>query len=264
MKHVQLQNAYNRLDRPTPQTQSFNFQSSTITYGGPNGAYYTSSTTRRAAGDGLTLEESKEADTTTGKAAHRVSRGIHDKMYVSPRYEYKPLRLDGSNYLSWLLSGTNMQKIEFSYPGDLIQLLLAAEQDGTFVFGKSKRFHPKRMKPAARKILSHDKDNHERGSGSGKATKSGNWGFEGPQKHNRFKKIRTPQTPKKIKKPDSKSPCLRCGAVGHWFCDCKTPWVPRVKVQANHITIDITFINTKLTASNFFGDTDASMDQHIE
>ncbi|KAF6137315.1 hypothetical protein GIB67_036352 [Kingdonia uniflora] len=67
MKHVQLQNAYNRLDRPTPQTQSFTFQSSTVTYGGPNGAYYTSSTTRRAGGDGLTLEESKEADTITGK-----------------------------------------------------------------------------------------------------------------------------------------------------------------------------------------------------
>ncbi|KAF6156852.1 hypothetical protein GIB67_012381 [Kingdonia uniflora] len=79
MKHVQLRNAYNRLDRPTPQTQSFSFQSSTVTYGGPNGAYYTSSKTRRAGGDGLTLEESKEADTTTGKAAHRVSRGIHDK-----------------------------------------------------------------------------------------------------------------------------------------------------------------------------------------
>ncbi|KAF6149736.1 hypothetical protein GIB67_017469 [Kingdonia uniflora] len=38
MKHVQLRNAYNRLDRPTPQTQSFSFQSSTVTYGGPNGA----------------------------------------------------------------------------------------------------------------------------------------------------------------------------------------------------------------------------------
>ncbi|KAF6154574.1 hypothetical protein GIB67_017956 [Kingdonia uniflora] len=28
----------------------------------------------------MTLEESKEADTTTGKAAHRVSRGIYDKL----------------------------------------------------------------------------------------------------------------------------------------------------------------------------------------
>jgi len=26
------------------------------------------------------MEESKEADSTTGRAAHRVSRGIHDKV----------------------------------------------------------------------------------------------------------------------------------------------------------------------------------------
>ncbi|KAK1285792.1 hypothetical protein QJS10_CPB20g01524 [Acorus calamus] len=55
------------------QTRTYSFQSSTVTYGGANGAYYTSSTTKR------TVEESKEADTTTRKATHRVSRGIHDK-----------------------------------------------------------------------------------------------------------------------------------------------------------------------------------------
>jgi len=27
------------------------------------------------------MEESKEADTTTGRATHRVSRGIHDKVH---------------------------------------------------------------------------------------------------------------------------------------------------------------------------------------
>ncbi|CAD6341271.1 unnamed protein product [Miscanthus lutarioriparius] len=62
-----------------PQPQTFMFQSSTVTYGGPNGACYTSSTTRRTGADGITLEESKEADTTTGKASHRISRGIGSK-----------------------------------------------------------------------------------------------------------------------------------------------------------------------------------------
>ncbi|KAL5998291.1 hypothetical protein ACLOJK_009230 [Asimina triloba] len=42
-------------------------------------AYYTSSITRRTGSDGLTVEESKEADTTTGRASHRVSRGIGNK-----------------------------------------------------------------------------------------------------------------------------------------------------------------------------------------
>lgn len=62
-----------------PQARTYKFQSSTVTYGGLNGAYYTSSTTRKTSGDGVTVEESKEADTTTGKATHRISKGIHDK-----------------------------------------------------------------------------------------------------------------------------------------------------------------------------------------
>ncbi|KAF6156684.1 hypothetical protein GIB67_017820 [Kingdonia uniflora] len=106
-------------------------------------------------------------------------------------------------------------KMEFSNPGDLIQLLLTAKQDDTFVFRKNKRFPPRRMKPAARKILSHDRDNDEWGSGSGTATEGGNRGFMGPQKYNRFKKVGKPQTPKKSKKPDFESPCLRCEAAGH-------------------------------------------------
>ncbi|XP_057976412.1 uncharacterized protein LOC131163727 [Malania oleifera] len=80
-KHMQYRNAYNRVDgmRPQPQTHSFTFQSSTVTYGGTNGAYYTSSKTRRTGSDGLALEESKEADTSTGQATHNISRGIYDK-----------------------------------------------------------------------------------------------------------------------------------------------------------------------------------------
>lgn len=63
----------------SPQARTYSFRSSTVTYGGLNGAYYTSSTTRKTSGDGVTVEESKEADTTTGKATHRISKGIHDK-----------------------------------------------------------------------------------------------------------------------------------------------------------------------------------------
>lgn len=60
-------------------SQTFSFQSSKVTYGGHNGAYYTSSTTRRMGPDGVTHEEHMEADTTTGNATKRISRGIKDK-----------------------------------------------------------------------------------------------------------------------------------------------------------------------------------------
>ncbi|GLU05652.1 hypothetical protein SLE2022_227410 [Rubroshorea leprosula] len=80
-KLLQYRNEHNRLydNQQQPQTRSFTFQSSTVTYGGANGAYYTSSKTRRMGSDGITFEESKEADTATRQATHRVSRGIHSK-----------------------------------------------------------------------------------------------------------------------------------------------------------------------------------------
>ncbi|KAK4761590.1 hypothetical protein SAY87_029474 [Trapa incisa] len=68
-----------------PRGHSFTFQSSTVTYGGPNGAYYTSSTTRRAGSDGVTFEERKEADSSTMQATHKVSRGIQNKGHSMTR-----------------------------------------------------------------------------------------------------------------------------------------------------------------------------------
>ncbi|AQL02270.1 glycine-rich protein [Zea mays] len=63
-----------------PQARTFTYQSSSVTFGGINGAYYTTSKSRRTGSDGITVEESKEADTTTKEATHRISRGIHDKV----------------------------------------------------------------------------------------------------------------------------------------------------------------------------------------
>lgn len=59
--------------------RSFSVQSCKVTCGGVDGAYYTSTRTRRTDNDGAVLEEGKEADATTGQATHRVSRGIFDK-----------------------------------------------------------------------------------------------------------------------------------------------------------------------------------------
>ncbi|KAG8391656.1 hypothetical protein BUALT_Bualt01G0210000 [Buddleja alternifolia] len=68
---------HNKVEGRQPQTRSVSFQK--VTYGGVDGAYYTATTTRKTGNDGVTLEESKQADKTTGQAAHWVSRGIHDK-----------------------------------------------------------------------------------------------------------------------------------------------------------------------------------------
>ncbi|KAK9277285.1 hypothetical protein L1049_006825 [Liquidambar formosana] len=80
-KHLQYRNELNLVNntQPQPQARSFTFQSSSVTYGGANGAYYTSSRTRRTGSDGLTIEECKEADTAAREASHRISRGIHNK-----------------------------------------------------------------------------------------------------------------------------------------------------------------------------------------
>ena len=103
-----------------PQKGSVSFQK--VTYGGINGAYYTASATRRTGNDGVSklpsafsflhfffirilaveicygfrrrshikgsfgnqvvLEDRKEADSTTGQATHRISKGIIDKVML--------------------------------------------------------------------------------------------------------------------------------------------------------------------------------------
>ncbi|WCJ22861.1 hypothetical protein M5689_004927 [Euphorbia peplus] len=78
-KNVNLRNDSNRVERTKPQTHNFSFQTCKVTYGGVDGAYYSSTRTRSAGCDGVIIEESKEADKTTGQATHRISRGIHDK-----------------------------------------------------------------------------------------------------------------------------------------------------------------------------------------
>ncbi|KAI9174088.1 hypothetical protein LWI28_011789 [Acer negundo] len=81
-RHLQRNNDYGHYNvaQQQPQTHSFTISSSSVTtYGGADGAYYTSSKTRRTGSDGLTFEESKEADTLTRQAAHRVSKGLYNK-----------------------------------------------------------------------------------------------------------------------------------------------------------------------------------------
>ncbi|KAK7330689.1 hypothetical protein VNO77_24887 [Canavalia gladiata] len=80
-KHLQARDEYNRFNATgsQPQSHSFCFQSSTVSYGGSNGTYYTSSRARRTGSDGVTFEESKEADSSTRQASHTVSRGIRGK-----------------------------------------------------------------------------------------------------------------------------------------------------------------------------------------
>ncbi|XP_062154644.1 uncharacterized protein LOC133862788, partial [Alnus glutinosa] len=61
------------------QASRVGVQTCRVTYGGVDGAYYTSTRTTKAGTDGVVVEETKEADRTTGQAKHRISRGIHDK-----------------------------------------------------------------------------------------------------------------------------------------------------------------------------------------
>lgn len=80
-KHMACWNDMNQMQhvRLQPEVNSFTFQSSSVSYGGANGAFYTTSRTRRSGTDGLAYEEFKEADSSTRQATHRVSKGIHDK-----------------------------------------------------------------------------------------------------------------------------------------------------------------------------------------
>jgi len=106
-KTVNCRSDYNRTEGTEPRVRSSSFQTCKVTYGGIDGAYYTSTRTRRTGSDGVSkpflgmlicfrnafcfnvlilyqvvVEESKEADKTTGQATHRISRGINDKVII--------------------------------------------------------------------------------------------------------------------------------------------------------------------------------------
>lgn len=96
---VQLRRDLNRSNGGQSQPRAFSYQSSSVTYGGINGAYYTASKTRRSGSDGITVEESKEADTTTKEATHRISRGIHDKGHSVTRKLKSDGKVDSTQIL---------------------------------------------------------------------------------------------------------------------------------------------------------------------
>ncbi|GMY09358.1 myeloid leukemia factor 1 [Fagus crenata] len=78
-KDVSCRNDHNKVEGAHSQASKVSVQTCRVTYGGVNGAYYTSTRTTRAGTDGVVVEETKEADRTTGQAKHKISRGIHDK-----------------------------------------------------------------------------------------------------------------------------------------------------------------------------------------
>ncbi|XP_010508179.1 PREDICTED: uncharacterized protein LOC104784797 isoform X2 [Camelina sativa] len=79
IRSVNHRSDFNRREGTQSRVNTFRHHTSKVTYGGIDGAYYTSTRTRRKGSDGMVVEESKEADKTTGEATHRISRGINDK-----------------------------------------------------------------------------------------------------------------------------------------------------------------------------------------
>ncbi|XP_062227956.1 uncharacterized protein LOC133926180 [Phragmites australis] len=104
---VQLRRDFNMANGGQSQARTFTYQSSSVTYGGINGAYYTASKTWRAGSDGTTVEEIKEADTTTKEATHRISRGIHDKGHSLTR----KLNSDGKVDTTQILHNLNEDEL---------------------------------------------------------------------------------------------------------------------------------------------------------
>jgi hypothetical protein len=99
--HTQNMNNPSRVNdmQPRHQGHSLTFQSSTVLYGGANGACYTSSNIRRTGTDGVTFEESKEADIASGQASHRISRALHRKGHSLERKLNSDGRVDSRETL---------------------------------------------------------------------------------------------------------------------------------------------------------------------
>ncbi|EOX96225.1 Flower, cultured cell, putative [Theobroma cacao] len=108
IQNVNPRNDYDRVEGPKSQARGFSVQTCKVTYGGVDGAYYTSTKSRRTGSDGVVIEERKEADRTTGQATHRVSRGIHDKGHSVTR----KLNSDGKVDTTQTLHNLNEDELE--------------------------------------------------------------------------------------------------------------------------------------------------------
>nr|QIB03066.1 hypothetical protein [Oliveria decumbens] len=100
-KQLEGRNDFNTVNnsRLNSRSQSFTFQSSSVTYGGSDGSFYTKSRSMRTGSDGLTIDETKEADSATGRASHRLSRGIYDKGHTVSRNLQSDGRVDTKQIL---------------------------------------------------------------------------------------------------------------------------------------------------------------------
>ncbi|XP_048591477.1 uncharacterized protein LOC106358730 [Brassica napus] len=124
-----------------PQTQGYSFQSSTVTYGGHDGNYYTSSTTRRTGSDGLTLEESKEANTATREAAHRISRGFHNRGHTVERTRNSDGRV-GTNQILHNLNEDELASFEQFWSSNAGMQMQFPSLSGSFGSGFVNREQP--------------------------------------------------------------------------------------------------------------------------
>ncbi|EOA15563.1 hypothetical protein CARUB_v10005207mg [Capsella rubella] len=124
-----------------PQTGSYSFHSSTVTYGGQNGNYYTSSKTRRTGSDGLTLEESREANTATREASHRISRGLHNKGHTVARRLNSDGRVDTTQTLH-NLNEDELAGFEQTWSGNARRQMLLPGRSGSFGSGLVNREQP--------------------------------------------------------------------------------------------------------------------------
>ncbi|XP_010439301.1 PREDICTED: uncharacterized protein LOC104722774 isoform X2 [Camelina sativa] len=124
-----------------PQTRSYSFHSSSVTYGGHNGNYYTSSKTRRTGCDGLTLEESREANTATREAAHRISRGLHNKGHTVARKLNSDGRVDTTQTLH-NLNEDELADFEQSWSGNARRQMQLPGRSGSFGSGLVNREQP--------------------------------------------------------------------------------------------------------------------------
>ncbi|KAF2298207.1 hypothetical protein GH714_018644 [Hevea brasiliensis] len=106
-KNVNCIHDDNKMEGTKPQARNFSFQTCKVTYGGVDGAYYTSTRTRRAGSDGVVIEENKEVDKSTGQATHQISRGLHDKGHSVTR----KLNSDGKVDTSQTLHNLNEDEV---------------------------------------------------------------------------------------------------------------------------------------------------------
>ncbi|KAF2282671.1 hypothetical protein GH714_043781 [Hevea brasiliensis] len=141
-KNVNHRHDYNNIEGTKPQAHNFSFQTCKVTYGGVDGAYYTSTKTRRAGNDGghsITRKLNPDGKVDTMQTLHNLNEDELAGFEEAWNGNVKGKWLGSSNQFDFNGSSTSEQKEMATWGGWALPTVQNPRNTGATSAGKGKK-----------------------------------------------------------------------------------------------------------------------------